>query len=84
VAIARQHQGDLDLVLTDVVMPRMGGVELAQRLREAWPEIRVLFMSGYAHRAKWTAAALPAGAFFLEKPFGPGEVAKKVREALDA
>jgi CheY-like chemotaxis protein len=83
-AMAQQHQGDLDLVLTDVVMPRMGGIELAVRLREERPEIRVVLMSGYAHRAGWTAADLPAGAGFLEKPFGPGEVTRRVREALDA
>ena len=65
-------------------MPRMGGVELAERLREEWPKIRVLFMSGYAHRAGWTGAALPRGAWFLEKPFGPREVAEKVRETLDS
>jgi signal transduction histidine kinase/CheY-like chemotaxis protein len=83
-ATARRHEGDLDLVLTDVVMPRMGGIELAERLREEWPRIRVLFMSGYAHRAGWTGGTLPAGAWFLEKPFGPREVAKQVRETLDA
>ena len=83
-AIARRHEGDLDLVLTDVVMPQMGGVELVERLREEWPTIRVLFMSGYAHRAGWNGAVLPAGAALLEKPFGPREVARKVRETLDA
>jgi signal transduction histidine kinase len=82
-ATARRHEGDLDLVLTDVVMPRMGGVELAERLREEWPKIRVLFMSGYAHSAGWTETAPPAEASFLEKPFGPREVAEKVRETLD-
>ena len=82
--VARKSQGELDLVLTDLVMPRMGGVELVNRLREEWPRIRVLFMSGYVARAGWDAAALPAGALLLEKPFGPREVARKVREALDA
>jgi signal transduction histidine kinase/CheY-like chemotaxis protein len=82
-AVARRHEGDLDLVLTDVVMPRMGGVELAERLREEWPRIGVLYMSGYADRDGRSGAALPAGASLLEKPFGPREVARKVREALD-
>jgi PAS domain S-box-containing protein len=82
--VARKNQGNLDLVLTDLVMPRMGGVELVNRLREEWPRIRVLFMSGYVHREGWGSAALPAGAALLEKPFGPREVARKVREALDA
>jgi signal transduction histidine kinase len=83
-ATVRRHEGDLDLVVTDVVMPRMGGIELAERLREEWPKIRVLFMSGYAHRDGWAGVGLPAGARFLEKPFGPHEVAMKVRETLDA
>ena len=83
-AIARENQGSLDLVLTDLVMPRMGGVELAERLREEWPKIRVLFMSGYAHRASLIGAALPAGAVLLEKPFEQGEVTRAVRETLDA
>jgi signal transduction histidine kinase/CheY-like chemotaxis protein len=83
-ATVRRQEGALDLVVTDVVMPRMGGIELAERLREEWPKIRVLFMSGYAHRAGWADVGLPAGARFLEKPFGPHEVARKVREALDA
>ena len=83
-AAARRHEGDLDLVLTDVVMPRMGGVALAERLREAWPRIRVLFMSGYANPTGWTGTGLPAEARFLEKPFGPRRVAEKVRETLDA
>jgi DNA-binding response OmpR family regulator len=83
-APVRRQEGDLDLVVTDVVMARMGGIELAQRLREEWPKIRVLFMSGYAHRAGWAGVGLPAGARFLEEPFGPHEVATKVRETLDA
>jgi PAS domain S-box-containing protein len=83
-AIARRHENDLDLVLTDVVMPRMGGVELVERLREERPNIGVLFMSGYAHRAGWNAAELPPGTGLLEKPFGPRELFRKVQETLDA
>jgi PAS domain S-box-containing protein len=82
-AIARRNQGGLDLVLTDLVMPRMGGVELVDQLREEWPKLRALFMSGYAHGAGWSGGVLPAGAALLEKPFGPREVAKKIRERLD-
>jgi CheY-like chemotaxis protein len=83
-AIARGSPGDLDLVVTDVVMPRMGGIELAMQLREEWPNIRVLFVSGHPRHASWTETALPAGAAFLEKPFGPREIARKLRETLDA
>ena len=83
-AMMRRHQEDVDLVLTDVVMPRMGGVALVDQLREELPKLRTLFMSGYANRAASSEPFLPAGAALLEKPFGPREIAKKVREALDA
>jgi two-component system cell cycle sensor histidine kinase/response regulator CckA len=83
-AMARRHREDVDLVLTDVVMPRMGGVALVDQLREECPKIRALFMSGYARRVGGNAAALLAGAALLEKPFGPRELSKRVRETLDA
>ena len=70
-------------MLADVVMPRMGGVALVDQLREEYPEIRALFMSGYARRVGGNTAVLLAGGALLEKPFGPGEVARRVREALD-
>jgi len=82
-ALARRHQDSLDLVLTDLVMPEMGGVALVERLREERPGIRVLFMSGYAHHPDWEAAALPADAALLEKAFGPRELTRKVRQTLD-
>jgi signal transduction histidine kinase len=82
-AIARGHRDSRDLILTDLVMPEMGGVALVERLREERPGIRVLFMSGYAHHPDWEAAALPADAALLEKPFGPRELTRKVRQTLD-
>ncbi len=83
-AMMRRHRDDVDLVLTDVVMPRMGGVAFVDQLREEFPKIRVLFMSGYANRAESSEAFLPAGAALLEKPFGPREIIERVREILDA
>ncbi len=82
-AIARRHQGSLDLVLTDLIMPEMGGVALVERLQKERPGIGVLFMSGYAHSGDWEALEVPAGAPLLEKPFGPREVNRKVRQTLD-
>ena len=83
-AVARQHGEAIDLVLADVVMPRMGGVALVDQLREEHPGIRALFMSGYALRVGRRAAALLAEAALLEKPFGPRELSQRVRETLDA
>ena len=70
------------LLLSDVVMPRLGGVELARRLRDRWPAMRVLLMSGYVERAMFGDAAPPAA--FLRKPITPTSLAWRVREVLDA
>jgi signal transduction histidine kinase len=80
VKIAESHPGAIHLLLTDIVMPEMGGPELAQRLRELRPDMAVLYMSGYAD---YTAGPDPAPAL-LQKPFTPEEVARAVRAALDA
>jgi signal transduction histidine kinase/CheY-like chemotaxis protein len=70
------------LLLCDVVMPRLGGVELARTLRARWPEVRVLLVSGYVERALPPDAAT-AGAF-LRKPFTRAVLARRVREGRDA
>ena len=71
----------VDLLITDMVLPRLGGRELARRLRQRRPEVRVLFTSGYADEF---AGGLPQGEHFLEKPFTPLSLLRKVREVLDA
>ena len=78
------HAGRIDLLLTDVVMPRMSGRELAERLRAERPGLRVLFMSGYTDDAMLRqGVARPAGRF-LQKPFTAQQLAAKIREVLDA
>ncbi len=81
--MARQHDGSIDLLLTDVVMPRMGGGELARRLQARRPEMRVLYMSGYTDHFLLRQDWLGPGAAFLQKPFSPEGLARRVREALD-
>ena len=72
----------VDLVLTDVVMPKLSGTELAIRLQTRWPGIKVLFMSGFTDNIIEHGEALRKGADFIQKPFSPEELAGKVRAVL--
>ncbi|MBP7143185.1 MAG: response regulator [Opitutaceae bacterium] len=72
-----------DLLLTDVIMPNMGGRELAERFSRIFPKMSILFMSGYVGDSKILQAVQDAGARFLEKPFTRTTLARKVRESLD-
>ncbi len=81
--ICEQHEGGIDLVLTDVVMPQMSGDRLAERLAERWPRIRVLYMSGYTGDEIAQHGSLNPEAHFVSKPFTASELARKVRAALD-
>jgi PAS domain S-box-containing protein len=74
----------IDLVLTDVVMPNLSGRELAHRLEKRWPGIKVLFMSGYTGDAIMHHGAPKEGTEYIPKPFGPDQLAIKVREVLGA
>ncbi len=82
--VASRFDGRLDLLLTDVVMPGASGPELSRRLHERRPGTRVLYVSGYTDAAMASHVALDAGASFLQKPFTPETLARKVREILDA
>ncbi len=73
----------IDMVLTDVVMPNMGGVELIQELREGGFVPRVLFMSGYTSLAPDRLARLGEEAALIEKPFSPKQLIERVREVLN-
>lgn len=73
----------IDLLLTDIVMPRMGGPELAERMLHLQPELKVLFMSGYTGDVLVRTGALRTGSAFLQKPLKPEVLVGKVREALD-
>ncbi len=82
--IANRHKEPIDLLVTDVVMPKMGGQVLAERLAVSHPEMKIIFMSGYTNNALLHNEALVEGALFLQKPFTPDVLLRKVREALSA
>jgi PAS domain S-box-containing protein len=73
----------IDLVVTDVVMPGMNGRELVERLRELHPDLKVIYISGYTDNVIVQHGVLEERAAFLQKPFHPGDLAKKIREVLE-
>ncbi len=82
-AISRRHEGPIHLMVTDVIMPGMNGRELAERLSGERPEMKVLYISGYTDQAVVRHGILEAGHPFLQKPFTPALLARRVREVLN-
>ena len=82
--LAREHGHPIHLLLTDVVMPAMGGRELVEQLRLTHPETRILYTSGYTDDAVIRHGLLDPRVAFLEKPFVPRALAQKIRQVLDA
>jgi PAS domain S-box-containing protein len=83
-SLCETYEGPIELLATDVVMPGMGGGEAAKRLVELRPEMKVLFMSGYTEDTIFHQGVLDQEANFIQKPFSPDDLARKVREVLDA
>jgi DNA-binding NtrC family response regulator len=82
-AIGTTHRGPIDLLLTDVIMPDLRGPELAQRIRNRRPEMKVLFVSGFLGPDAAELSALREGDGFLAKPFARDALPLKVRDLLD-
>jgi PAS domain S-box-containing protein len=78
--LAANYSGEIDLVITDLVMPKMGGREVAERLPVSHPEAKVLYMSGYVDDIH---ELLAGGHAFIDKPFSPDALLRKVREVID-
>jgi signal transduction histidine kinase/DNA-binding response OmpR family regulator len=83
-AISEEHSGDIHLLLTDVIMPGMSGKDLSERLMAVYPDLRVLYMSGYTDNAIFHHGVLDPGTHFIGKPFTAAELTCKIREVLDA
>jgi len=83
VQVAAGHQSEIDAIVTDVVMPGRNGVELVEQLRATRPRTRVLYVSGYTELGIVREGLLAAGAAFLQKPFTPEELLRKVRGVLE-
>ena len=81
-ALCNRHRGRVDLLVTDYIMPRMNGHELAARVVAAHPETRVLYMSGYAKDSSSKRGLGLSDVVFLSKPFTAEALARRVREAL--
>jgi two-component system cell cycle sensor histidine kinase/response regulator CckA len=81
--LCREHPGEIDLLLSDVVMPRMSGRELRQRVTMLSPQTRVIFTSGYTDDAVVRHGVFQAESDFLQKPFTVHGLLRKVREVLD-
>lgn len=82
IRIARETEDEIDVIVTDVVMPRLNGPEVATRVRDAHPEARVVFMSGYAMDIIDNSTIASQDAVFLQKPFSPDQLAMVIRSAL--
>ena len=84
IEMCRASDATVHVLITDVVMPKMGGIELASRLRHVTPDMRVLFVSGYSDSVVLHHGVLEADTHFLQKPFTVEQLGRKVREVLEA
>ncbi len=82
--LAGNHPGKIDLLVTDVVMPGMGGREVAEKLRARLPDLKVLFISGYTDDAVIHRLATGSSTGYLQKPFSPSTLISRIRALLDA
>jgi two-component system, cell cycle sensor histidine kinase and response regulator CckA len=80
--VASSHNGPIDILITDVVMPGMSGQELSRQLCSSDPALKVLYLSGYTEDSIIREGALEAGTAFLQKPFTLQILSRKVREVL--
>jgi len=83
IQLAREHPGNIDLLLSDVVMPEMNGRDLARNILSLYPDIKRLFMSGYTADVIAHQGVLDEGVNFIQKPFSKDEMVTRIRKILD-
>jgi CheY-like chemotaxis protein len=81
--VCRAFASTIPLLVTDMIMPGMNGRALAESLRDSWPRMKVLYISGYTENILDLHSSFGPGTAFLQKPFSPAVLAQKVRELLD-
>jgi len=82
--IVKQNNGSIDLLMTDVIMPEMNGRDLSEKIIDLYPDIRLLFFSGYTANVIAHQGRLDDGVAFIQKPFSIGDLTEKVRQVSDA
>jgi signal transduction histidine kinase/two-component SAPR family response regulator len=83
IAVCENQSRNIDLVVTDIIMPQMGGIDLVNRLKINCPDIRILFITGYTDNTMMHSNGVEQGIALLQKPFSPDSLARKVREVMD-
>jgi two-component system cell cycle sensor histidine kinase/response regulator CckA len=83
IGLAKEYTGEIHLLLTDVIMPEMNGLELANKLQSLYPDFKRMFMSGYTANAIAHHGVLDPGVYFIQKPFSRMDLATIVRKVLD-
>ena len=84
IRLAGDHADEINLLMTDVVMPEMNGRDLAKELQSEYPQLRCLYMSGYTANVIAHHGVLDAGLYFIQKPYSMNALADKLREVLDS
>jgi CheY-like chemotaxis protein len=84
ITLSKEHPGDIDLLITDVIMPKMNGKELLEKIHKIRPGLKCLYMSGYTANVIAHHGVLDEGVNFLQKPFSVKTIAEKVREVIDS
>lgn len=79
---AEERQGRIDLLLSDMLLPELSGFDLAERLRAHYPELKILFITGYVEGEIVQRSIVELGAMFLDKPFTPAALIQRVRDAV--
>lgn len=82
--LARSDSGDIDLLLSDMLLPELSGFDLAQKALEFRPQLKILFMTGYVEGDIVQRCISELGASFLDKPFQPNTLLSRVQEAIDS